>query len=139
MSDSEQPLEPSILFLTDGDPTVGQTVPSKITAGISELNHQPRAAIFSLAFGDGADVKFLRKMSLANEGFARTIYEAADASLQLKNFYRQISSPLLANVSFQYLPDKVSREPPQPSLRVRVLVKGQVQPSCLSRRWSGTR
>ncbi|XP_034239234.1 inter-alpha-trypsin inhibitor heavy chain H4-like isoform X2 [Thrips palmi] len=110
MSDSDQPLEPIILFLTDGDPTVGQTVPSKITSGISELNHQPRAAIFSLAFGDGADVKFLRKVSLANEGFARTIYEAADASLQLKNFYRQISSPLLANVSFQYLPDKVERD-----------------------------
>lgn len=106
MSDGERP-EPIILFLTDGDPTVGLTVPSKITAGVSELNHKPRSSVFSLAFGEGADIKFLRKLSLANGGFARTIYEAADASLQLKNFYRQISSPLLANVSFQYIPEKV--------------------------------
>lgn len=107
---SAQPVEPIILFLTDGDPTVGVTMLSRITSGVSELNLKPRSAIFSLAFGEGADVKFLRKVSLANGGFARTIYEAADASLQLNNFYKQISSPLLANVTFQYIPDKVERD-----------------------------
>lgn len=62
---------------------------------------------FSLAFGDGADFKFLKKLSLAHNGFARQIYEAADASWQLRNFYNQISSPLLSNVSFVYPPDQV--------------------------------
>lgn len=59
--------------------------------------------IFSLSFGDGADRKFLEKISLKNLGFARHIYEGADASLQLQKFYKQISSPLLSNVSFNYV------------------------------------
>jgi hypothetical protein len=62
-----------------------------------------RSPIFSLSFGDGADRDFLQKISLKNLGFARHIYEAADASLQLQEFYRQISSPLLKDVDFKYV------------------------------------
>lgn len=40
---------------------------------------------------------------MKNLGFARHIYEAADASLQLQEFYKQISSPLLSNVTFNYV------------------------------------
>lgn len=39
-----------------------------------------------------------------NKGFSRHIYEAADASIQLTDFYSQISSPLLTNVNFKYTP-----------------------------------
>lgn len=60
--------------------------------------------MFSLAFGNGADYNFLRKLSLANSAFARNIYEASDAALQLRNFYKQVASPLLSNVTFNYLP-----------------------------------
>lgn len=61
--------------------------------------------IFSLSFGDGADQNFLRTLSLQNFAFSRHIYEAADAALQLQNFYNQISSPLLTNVTFKYTQD----------------------------------
>lgn len=61
-----------------------------------------------MAFGEGADFDFLKKISLANNGFARHIYEAADAEVQIKNFYNHISSPLLADVKFVYPPDQVS-------------------------------
>lgn len=37
----------------------------------------------------------------------RHIYEAADAAQQLKYFYRQISSPLLANIKYTYPKDQV--------------------------------
>lgn len=68
-----------------------------------------QSAIFSLAFGDGADLSFLRRLSASNNGFARNIYEAADAALQLRDFYREVASPLLANVTFSYLPGQVSK------------------------------
>lgn len=57
--------------------------------------------------GKDADQAFLRKLSLRNAGFMRHIYEAADAALQLRDFYRQISSPLLDDVTFVYPPDQV--------------------------------
>lgn len=61
--------------------------------------------IFSLSFGDGADKDLLQKLSLRNNGFSRHIYEAADASLQLQDFYKHISSPVLRNVTFKYVDD----------------------------------
>nr|CAD7429895.1 unnamed protein product [Timema monikensis] len=99
--------EPIIVFLTDGEPTVGEVRPNKILSTVSEFNEHPESSIFSLAFGDDADFVFLKRLSLRNSGFARKIYEAADASLQLRDFYRQVASPLLANVTFAYQPGQV--------------------------------
>ncbi|XP_066157738.1 inter-alpha-trypsin inhibitor heavy chain H4-like isoform X2 [Euwallacea fornicatus] len=93
--------QPILIFLTDGEPTVGEIDAEKITNKITELNSH-KVPIFSLSFGDGADRQFLQKISLKNQGFARHIYEAADSYLQLQNFYKQISSPLLSNVTFKY-------------------------------------
>ncbi|RVE48115.1 hypothetical protein evm_007302 [Chilo suppressalis] len=96
-------LEPIVIFLTDGDPTVGVTDPTRIINHLTEKNTGfNKATIFSLAFGEDADRKFLRKLSLKNDGFMRHIYEASDAALQLRDFYRQVSSPLLADVKFIY-------------------------------------
>lgn len=69
---------------------------------MTNLNAKDRVPIFSLSFGNDADKEFLRKLSLKNLGFSRHIYEAADASLQLQEFYKQISSPLLNDINFKY-------------------------------------
>ncbi|KAG6453307.1 hypothetical protein O3G_MSEX008075 [Manduca sexta] len=107
-NDGAPTLEPMIIFLTDGDPTVGETNTNTIINHITEKNYGVnKAAIFALAFGEDADRKFLRKLSLRNNGFMRHIYEASDAALQLRDFYRQVSSPLLADVNFVYPPDQV--------------------------------
>ncbi|KAF5307803.1 hypothetical protein FQR65_LT06675 [Abscondita terminalis] len=99
--------QPIVVFLTDGDPTDYGT--EYITNKISEFNSGPRKApIFALSFGEGADKDFLKKLSLRNSGFSRHIYEAADASLQLQDFYKQISSPLLSDVTFKYEPTVTS-------------------------------
>lgn len=63
-----------------------------------------------MAFGQGADFEFLRKLSLSNAGFARNIYVASDTTLQLKNFYKEVASPLLSNVTFEYVPGQVSEQ-----------------------------
>lgn len=59
--------------------------------------------IYTLSFGDGADKTFLQTLSLKNKAFSRHIYESADASLQLEDFYHHISSPLLKDVKFKYI------------------------------------
>lgn len=91
-----------IIFLTDGEPTVGVTDPPEIQRLIQTANRNLSVPIFSLGFGEGADFPFLRKLSLQNNGFGRKIYEASDAALQLKGFYAEIASPLLSNVTFNY-------------------------------------
>ncbi|KAK9890511.1 hypothetical protein WA026_010588 [Henosepilachna vigintioctopunctata] len=100
--------QPIIMFLTDGDPTVGETNTETIVSKITEKN-SGKIPIFSLSFGDGADRSFLEKLSLRNQAFARHIYEGADAALQLESFYKYISSPLLNKVAFKYVAEKVSQ------------------------------
>ncbi|KAF5307797.1 hypothetical protein FQR65_LT06669 [Abscondita terminalis] len=99
--------QPIIMFLTDGEPTVRETSTEKILNGIRKLNER-NTPIFALSFGEAADKNFLQKLSLNNNGFSKHIYEGADAALQLEEFYRQISSPLLANVTFKYEPSVTS-------------------------------
>ncbi|CAG9859314.1 unnamed protein product [Phyllotreta striolata] len=95
--------QPIVVFLTDGDPTVGNTNTDDITSIVTKINSEKdQVPLFSLSFGDGADKNFLRKISLKNNGFARHIYEGPDAAIQLKEFYKQISSPLLAHITFKY-------------------------------------
>ncbi|XP_045761175.1 inter-alpha-trypsin inhibitor heavy chain H4-like [Maniola jurtina] len=104
-------LEPVIIFLTDGEPTVAETNTNRIISYITEKNSgDNRASLYSLAFGESADRAFLRKLSLRNEGFMRHIYEAADAALQLHHFYRQVSSPLLSHVQFFYPQEQIKEE-----------------------------
>lgn len=49
---AESPLrhEPMIIFLTDGEPTVGETSLDVIIKNVTELNVK-KTSIFSLAFG----------------------------------------------------------------------------------------
>ncbi|KAJ4437658.1 hypothetical protein ANN_17803 [Periplaneta americana] len=97
----EQRPEPIIIFLTDGQPNTGVSDPDTIVSRVTDSNAGV-SSIFSLALGSDADFGFLKKLSLRNTGFARKIYEASDTALQLRDFYRQVSSPLLANVTFKY-------------------------------------
>lgn len=100
---SEKLPKPIIIFLTDGDATVGETNSDRIIQMVEKNNvGKNKAALFTLAFGSDADKNFLKKLSLKNSGFMRHIYEAADASLQLVDFYKTISSPLLSDIKFQY-------------------------------------
>ena len=90
--------EPIIIFLTDGQPNRDKDM---ITTEITKSN-TGKYSVFSLALGNDADINFLRKLSLRNSGFARKIYEASDTALQLRDFYREVASPLLSNITFKY-------------------------------------
>ena len=84
--------QPLVFFLTDGHPTVGETDSGVILGNVKKANEECEAAIFSLAFGRLADFQMLKLLSLQNNAFARKIYVAADASLQLEGFYKEVSS-----------------------------------------------
>lgn len=106
-SSTAQNLETIIIFLTDGQANVQTREPRVIMENVKRANTRS-TSIYTLALGRQANYDFLKKLSLQNSGFARKIYEASDTALQLRNFYRQVASPLLANVTFRYEPDQVS-------------------------------
>ncbi|XP_070176067.1 inter-alpha-trypsin inhibitor heavy chain H3-like [Littorina saxatilis] len=95
-----------IVFLTDGDPTTGVTDTAQIIREVTTEN-RGRSSIFSLGFGFNMNYAFLSKLSDLNRGFARRIYAEKDANDQLRNFYEEISTPVLCDVAARYSRDVV--------------------------------
>ncbi|XP_061166914.1 inter-alpha-trypsin inhibitor heavy chain H4-like [Saccostrea echinata] len=93
---------PLMVFLTDGQATSGETRTERILENVKKQN-EAELPIFSLAFGKGADFDIVKRLAAQNNGFARKIYEDADAALQIAGFYEEISTVLLKNVSFNYV------------------------------------
>uniref|UniRef100_A0A671Q4W8 Inter-alpha-trypsin inhibitor heavy chain family member 6 n=1 Tax=Sinocyclocheilus anshuiensis TaxID=1608454 RepID=A0A671Q4W8_9TELE len=96
---------PMIIFLTDGEATIGETEPDVILRNAQ--NALGLASLFGLAFGDDADFPMLRRLALENRGVARMVYEDDDAAVQLKSFYDEVASPLLSDIQLSYLDDQV--------------------------------
>ncbi|XP_060793443.1 inter-alpha-trypsin inhibitor heavy chain H6 isoform X3 [Neoarius graeffei] len=92
---------PMIIFLTDGEATVGVTAQEVILHNAQSA--MGSVSLFALAFGDDADFTLLKRLALENRGIARMVYEDADAALQLKGFYDEVASPLLSDIKLSYL------------------------------------
>jgi len=99
-----------ILFLTDGQASEGVTGKRDILKNLEESNTDGRVPIFSLAFGRGADFDLIRDISKETSSRAKQIYEGSDAALQLEGFYQEISSPLLSELSLNYVGDAIDQD-----------------------------
>jgi uncharacterized protein YegL len=75
-----------IFFLTDGNPTAGETDDDRLLTNVIRSNKyyfKGKAAIFCLAFGSDANVDLVKSISSTNNGLARMTYTDSDASLQV--------------------------------------------------------
>jgi len=87
-----------LVFLTDGEPTVGETDPVRIAAHALVAN-EADARLF--AFGVGYDVNtvLLDQLALENHGTTTYVAPGEDLTLSLSAFYRKIASPVLSDIS----------------------------------------
>lgn len=85
-----------VIFLTDGEPTVGKTDPVTIIDDASNAN-VVGARIFS--FGVGYDVNTILLDRLSQENHGTTVYVAPDENLEraISSFYSKIASPVLTS------------------------------------------
>ncbi|KAL2091389.1 hypothetical protein ACEWY4_013652 [Coilia grayii] len=90
-----------IIMLTDGHPTEGVTDRNKIKQNVQQAI-DGNYTLFCLGFGYDLDYGFLDSMAKQNDGLARRIYEASDATVQMQGFYEEVASPVLANVHLKY-------------------------------------
>ena len=92
-----------ILFLTDGQPTVGRADHQEIKEHIRTLNLESGIPICTLAFGSDADFNLMISIAEDSGSRAKQIYEGSDAALQLEGLYKEIASPLLSDLEFDYV------------------------------------
>merc|ERR1712038_1873693 len=92
-----------IVFLTDGQPSAGETNGRRIKENVKNANAETQIPIYGLALGEGADFNLIKDISDESNGFAERIYESGNSFEQLENFYSKISDPKLKDVSFEYI------------------------------------
>jgi Ca-activated chloride channel family protein len=85
-----------VVFLTDGDPTVGETRPEEILAA---WRRKSAGAARLFAFGVGAEVKDFLLTKLATEGRGTATYVRLDEELEIKlsSLVDSIRTPLLVD------------------------------------------
>jgi Ca-activated chloride channel family protein len=92
-----------VLFLTDGQPTLGETDPGRIVAN-AENNTPPNRSVRLFTFGIGYDVNTDLLDTLGSLLGGRSSYVAPQARIDeaIETFYAHISTPVLANIALDF-------------------------------------
>ena len=94
-----------LVVLTDGQPTAGVTDPNQIVSNARMTLAGTQISLNCLGFGLYLNFELLARLSLANNGIVRRIYEGFDAASQLEGFFEEISQPILRNIMIGYPPN----------------------------------
>jgi len=94
-----------IVFLTDGEPTVGETNPEQIIKHVAEQMKERRGGKTRLfVFGVGYDVNthLLDKLAQGNGGITTYVRENESIETKVSSFYSKIAQPALTNLRVDY-------------------------------------
>ncbi|HEY3418318.1 MAG TPA: VIT and VWA domain-containing protein [Armatimonadota bacterium] len=86
----------SIIFLTDGLPTVGERNEETILASL-EVSSMP-IRIFTFGVGNDYNAHFLDRLAERYGGYAENVLPQEDIEVKVSDFYSRISTPLLMNL-----------------------------------------
>jgi len=84
-----------MVFITDGEPTVGVTDPQQILARLAEKNKDSAARVFVLGVGYQVNTKLLDRLADDNGGARDYVTPSEDLELKLSSFYTKLASPVL--------------------------------------------
>lgn len=98
-----------LIFLTDGQATVGETDREKILENF-RLSNVYNVTVFAIGFGADADFALMKRISFEHRGIACRIYDAKDAEIQMYTFFLQIAKILLLGINFDYDSSYINRK-----------------------------
>jgi Ca-activated chloride channel family protein len=85
-----------IVFITDGEPTVGVTDPAAILKNVSDTNATKQARLFVLGVGYQVNTKLLDRLADDNGGARDYVTPSEDLELKISAFYSKLANPVLA-------------------------------------------
>jgi Ca-activated chloride channel family protein len=95
----------TILFMTDGRPTVGVTEPEEILKNVRQAN-KAETRIFVFGVGDDVNTHLLDKVSGENKGLSDYVRPNEDIEVKVSSLFNKIRKPVLADVTLAV--DKVT-------------------------------
>lgn len=87
----------TVVFFTDGKPTIGETNTEAILAGIKQ-NNSANTRIFSFGVGHDLDAVFLDQIAEQTRAVSRFVRPEENLEAKVANFFDKIHHPVLANL-----------------------------------------
>ncbi len=97
--DSKRPR--MVVFLTDGEPTVGTTNPNDILKNVADANGV-KARIFIFGVGSDVNTHLLDKMAEVQRGVCEYVVPGEDIEVKVSSFYSKISEPVLSDIKLDF-------------------------------------
>lgn len=88
-----------MIFMTDGEPTVGEREVDKL---ITLANSKRDVRVFDFGIGYDINTRLLNKLAEAHHGTAQFVEPDENVETALASFYEKIKSPVLSDVKLAY-------------------------------------
>jgi len=89
-----------VIFLTDGKPTVGETVEDNIVANAAKAG--PSTRIFCFGIGSDLNTHLLDKLTERTRAASQYVLADEDLELKVSNFFSKINQPVLADLKLAF-------------------------------------
>jgi Ca-activated chloride channel family protein len=86
-----------VMFVTDGNPTVGETDEGAIANRAKSANKGSR--VFTFGVGDDLNARLLDRIAQDGSGTSDFVRDGKDFELKIGGFYDKVANPVLADVS----------------------------------------
>jgi Ca-activated chloride channel homolog len=95
-----------VIFLTDGQPTIGETNEDNILAAMNKAS-AGSTRVFSFGIGTDVNTHLLDKIASGTRAFSQYVLPDENLELKLSSFYTKIKEPVLSNVEVAFTGDNI--------------------------------
>jgi len=90
-----------VIFMTDGEPTLGETDPEKLVKITKDANGKS-ARIFTLGVGFDLNVNLLDRIAEENRGLREYITPTESLETKMAGYYEKIGAPVLSDMKIEF-------------------------------------
>ena len=87
-----------VMFITDGQPTVGETDENQISQGAKAAN-KAKSRVFTFGVGEDLNARLLDRIAADGEGTSEFVRDGKDFETKISGFYDKVSNPVLADLA----------------------------------------
>lgn len=105
----------TVIFLTDGRPTIGVTDSDAILKNVVNSTGEKTMRVFCFGLGHDVNTHLLDKITDKTKSFSQYVLPKEDIEVKVSNFYAKVSTPVLTDVELKIHGNvKISRMYPRP-------------------------
>jgi Ca-activated chloride channel homolog len=88
-----------VLFVTDGNPTIGETDETKIASHAATVNASQRSRVFTFGVGEDLNARLLDRLAAGGNGVSEFAKDGRAFEVKISSFFDKVSNPVLSDVT----------------------------------------